>query len=337
VIQPDDTLILAVSGGVDSMVLLDLVLGVHDREKIIIAHFDHSLRGAESDWDREFIANFCKKENLKFEGEKMDILKLASDEKMSIESVARKYRYEFLFRVAEKYHARYILTAHHADDRIETAMFNLIRGTKLGGIHALSLLSARHCDEGSNPGSWKQSIDCHVDYSQKQNNLLAMTDIGIFRPLLSVAKSEILEYAKEKSIAYREDSSNADTDYQRNHLRRNILPEFEEINPEYRRAITNFIDYTEELKSWIDDEIRLFLTDVSSFSVKEFEKKSPFFQKEIIRYLYEKSNHGTVGLSERNIEEMVRFIREAEGGTEKILGKLYLTKSKSVIQYFSKS
>ncbi len=68
----------------------------------------------------------------------MDIEKLAREENMSIEAVARKYRYEFLTRIAEKYSAKYILTAHHQDDRIETALFNLVRGSKLGGIHALS-------------------------------------------------------------------------------------------------------------------------------------------------------------------------------------------------------
>lgn len=71
----------------------------------------------------------------------MDIEALAKSEKMSIEAGARKYRYAFLMRIREKYHAKYILTAHHGDDRIETAMFNLIRGSKLGGVHALSLFS----------------------------------------------------------------------------------------------------------------------------------------------------------------------------------------------------
>lgn len=71
----------------------------------------------------------------------MDIASLAKDEKMSIEAVARKYRYEFLSRTLEKYNAKYIITAHHLDDRIETALFNLVRGTKLGGIHALSEVS----------------------------------------------------------------------------------------------------------------------------------------------------------------------------------------------------
>ena len=73
----------------------------------------------------------------------MDINSLAQEEKMSIEMAARKYRYAFLHQIAEKYQAKYILTAHHLDDRIETAMFNLIRGTKFGGIHALSFLSSR--------------------------------------------------------------------------------------------------------------------------------------------------------------------------------------------------
>ncbi len=130
-IHVDNVLILAISGGVDSMVLLDLIKQIHPKVQIIVAHFDHSLRGEESDGDRDFIANICNRENIIFEVKKMDIAKLAEEEKMSVESVARKYRYEFLFEMAEKYRAKYILTAHHLDDRIETALFNLIRGTKL--------------------------------------------------------------------------------------------------------------------------------------------------------------------------------------------------------------
>lgn len=303
-ILPEDTLILGVSGGVDSMVLLDLVLRHHIVEKIIVAHFDHALRWSESDGDRELVANFCKEKNITFEVEKMDIAVLAKNEKQSIESVARKYRYEFLFWMAKKYSAKYILTAHHRDDQIETAMFNLIRGTKLGGIHALSEL-------------W--DFDAWLI---------------LFRPLLSSSKKEILEYAHEKSIPFREDSSNLDTDYLRNKLRHTILPEFEMINPEYRRAISNFIGYTEELKSWIDEEVRFFLWDTMSFSVQDFKKKSSFFQKEIIRYLYAQANHGTVGLSEGNIEEMRRFILTANGGTKKDIQFLSLSRQKGNIFFW---
>ncbi len=282
------------SGGVDSMILFDLVKQYHPQGKIIIAHFDHSLRWVESDGDHDFVANICKKEDIIFESKKMDIASLAQNEKMSIESVARKYRYEFLFWVAKEYSVKYVLTAHHRDDLIETAIFNLIRGTKLGGLHALS--------EISQTDGW----------------------VSLFRSLLSVSKSEIIEYAREKDILFREDSSNSDTDYFRNHLRKNILPEFEKINPEYRRSIENFIEYTRELKCWIDVEVKVFLSDGVSFLITDFEKKSSFFQKEIIRYLYEKANDGTVGLSEGNIEEMLRYILTANGGTKKVIKNLHL-------------
>ena len=224
-IQKEDILILALSGGVDSMALIDITLQLHPLSNIIVAHFDHSLRGEESDGDSEFIADFCHSRNIGFEVEKMDIADLAKTQKMSIEAGARKYRYEFLFRMREKYEAKYILTAHHLDDRIETAVFNLLRGTKLRGIHALSDISLQ----------------------------------GIFRPLITCTKKEILRYARENNIIYREDSSNASNDYLRNQLRHDIIPKFEQINPDFRFALSNFIHYTEELKEWIDGEVEGFL------------------------------------------------------------------------------
>ena len=299
-----DILVLAVSGGVDSMVLLDLIMKSHPRDCMIVAHFDHSLRGEESDGDSDFVAEFCKRENLIFTVEKMDILTLSKNEKMSIESTARKYRYASLMSVAEKYQAKYILTAHHLDDRIETALFNLIRGSKLGGIHAIREFA------------------------------VLSSQFSVLRPLLSATKEDIRQYAEKMGILYREDASNIDTTYLRNQLRHDILPKFVEINPEYRRSIENFINYTEELKDWIDEEILTFLRDGSSFSVADFERKSPFFQKEIIRYFYEWANSGTIWLSEGNIEEIRRYILTANGGTEKRVRGLKMQKQKGMITLY---
>ena len=264
------------------MVLLDLVKKHHPAEKIIVAHFDHSLRGQESDGDRDFIANFCEKNSITFEVKKLDIAELAKDHKMSIENAARKYRYDFLIEIAQKYRAKYILTAHHRDDRIETAVFNLIRGTKLGGIHALSAL--KYPKKQPPPQIIRQS---DLEAPQEEMGI-------IFRPLLLISKEEILTYARAHHLEFREDSTNSDTRYLRNAIRHEVLPPFEKINPEYRQALSNFIDYTEELKSWIDMEVESFLSGKTHFSALEFEKKSPFFQKEIIRYIYEKINQGTV-------------------------------------------
>lgn len=302
-ISPEMGIILAVSGWVDSMVMLDLALKNHLKEKIIVAHFNHALRGEESDNDELFIEKFCEERGLIFSSEKMNIESLAREEKMSIEAVARKYRYAFLLENAKKYNAQYILTAHHLDDRIETWIFNFIRGTKLWGLSALS---------------YRHEIE-------KGTFLL--------RPLITCTKNEILAYADENHIQYREDSTNSDTKYLRNHLRYTILPEYEKINPEYRNAIRDFIDYTEEVKSWIDDEVQEFLWWKKSFSVQAFSNTSSFFQKEIIRYLYEQAHSGTVGLSQWNIDELLRYILTADGGTEKKLWKLILTKAKNIISY----
>lgn len=87
----------------------------------------------------------------------------------------------------------------------------------------------------------------------------------LLRPLLHISKSELLIYATENSISYREDSTNISLDYQRNYLRHEVLPKFETINPVYRQALGNFIEYTEETKYWIDDEIRIFLAGKTSF------------------------------------------------------------------------
>lgn len=210
------------------MVMFDLVKRIHPRAHIIVAHFDHSLRGDESDVDREFIANICDNENITFEVKKMDISTLAQSEKMSIEMSARKYRYDFLVRVAEKYGARAILTAHHLDDRIETMLFNLIRGSKLAGITALAPVSD-------------------------------IEDSILIRPLLDVSKSEIYTYAREHHLEFREDSTNVDTTYLRNYLRQGVLPLFEKVNPHYRRALADLIGYSEEMIAYIDTQIIAWL------------------------------------------------------------------------------
>jgi len=126
-ILPQDIVILAVSGGVDSMVLFDLVTGAHPQENIIVVHFDHSLRGIESDGDRELVANICKSKNITFEVKKMDIGSMARDEKMNLESLARRERYGFLEKIRDQYNAKYILTAHHAVDQTETIVGNMIK------------------------------------------------------------------------------------------------------------------------------------------------------------------------------------------------------------------
>jgi tRNA(Ile)-lysidine synthase len=180
--------IVAVSGGVDSVVLLHLLAAVPDT-KLTVAHFDHGIR-EDSAEDRRFVADLAKSYRLPFLYDRGD---LGSDVG---EASARDARYAFLRRARQAAGARAIVTAHHKDDVLETAVLNIIRGTGRRGLSSL------------------QSMD------------------GIRRPLLHVPKHEIVRYARDNQFLWREDSTNASDDYRRNYVRHKILPRFDADNRE---------------------------------------------------------------------------------------------------------
>ncbi len=172
--------ILAVSGGVDSMVLLDLLSNLPGLE-IVVAHFDHGIR-PESSKDERFVRRAVTKYGLAYESGSLGLGARAS------EAAARGARYDFLASVKAKHQADYIITAHHQDDLIETALINLLRGTGRRGLYAIS----------ANP--------------------------KVLRPLLGHSKKQILRYAKQHNIEWAEDPTNSQEDYLRNYLRINIMP-----------------------------------------------------------------------------------------------------------------
>ena len=190
----------AVSGGLDSMCLLDLLdRWCREREaKVVAAHFNHHLRGAESDRDEAFVRDWCDAHDIAFVFGSGDVRGLAEREGLSLEEAARNLRYDFLRREAEKLgpHVR-IYTAHHADDNAETILFNLIRGTGVAGLAGMA-------------------------YQQN----------GIYRPLLDVTRAELADYAAARQIPHVEDSTNGDPDAAaRNYLRLEVMPRLRQINP----------------------------------------------------------------------------------------------------------
>lgn len=262
-IDSEDSLVIACSGGPDSMFLLSEISKAMPKKKMIVAHFNHCLRGDESDADEDFLHDYCVEQGLLFIGGGADIHALSQETKKSIEETARISRYAYLENIRKEYGAKYILTGHHLDDSIETLLFHFIRGSKISGLMGIP----------------------------EQNQY-------ILRPFLSVTKQKILQALEEEKIPYRLDSTNADEVYLRNHLRLNILPEFERINPEYRKNLHSFMGYMTELHTHLDMEVRTFLGADTSFSVVLFEELSLFLKREIVRYLYQSCNSGTIGLSE---------------------------------------
>lgn len=195
------TYVVAVSGGVDSMVLLDILHGLNDIN-LVIAHYDHGIRH-DSDLDRKLVQETAIRHRLPFvydEGNLGDVS----------EATARKARYDFLYRVRQAAGARAIITAHHQDDLLETAVLNLLRGTGRKGLTSL--------------GS---------------------TDI-IKRPLLEIPKKHLIEHARKKGIKWREDSTNTDTRYRRNHVRSNVLSKFSEADRDQLLTIIKSLQVTNQ-------------------------------------------------------------------------------------------
>lgn len=194
-------IVVAVSGGIDSMVLAHLYL--ESGVKPAVAHCNFSLRGAESDSDEEFVRDFANRNGLVFHTIRFNTTDYASSNSISIQMAARDLRYNWFEEIRSKNGYEAVAVAHNLNDNAETFFINLIRGT---GISGLTGMKARN--------------------------------ENIIRPLLFATRDEIVTYASYHNIAYREDSSNAKVKYVRNKIRHNIIPVFKEINPDVLSSVT---------------------------------------------------------------------------------------------------
>lgn len=208
-------LLLAVSGGIDSMVLLDLMRRLEFN--LTVAHCNFSLRASESDLDENFVVNYCKQNNIPVYIKRFDTKKYAFENKQSIQVSARELRYQWFLELKEKHRYDYIITAHHLDDSLETFFINLSRGTGIEGLTGIR---------------------------ESEN---------IIRPLLGFSRVEIEEYAAENHIEWREDASNQSDKYLRNKIRHQIVPFFKELNPDFLNSFSKTISYLQEVQSFSDE------------------------------------------------------------------------------------
>ena len=220
----DKKLLLAVSGGIDSMVLLDLFYKL--RFDICIVHCNFQLRGKESDADEMLVRKTCQDSYIPYFIESFDTLEFAKENKLSIQLAARKLRYDW-FQEIISLGFDYVLTAHHLDDKVETFLINFTRGTGLEGLTGIPA----------------------------QNG-------NIIRPLLPFSREEIENYAQANQIQWREDSSNASDKYFRNKLRHNIVPTLKELNTGFLDSFQNTLHHLQQSESLVNDASKLVFEKV---------------------------------------------------------------------------
>ena len=201
-LQGAKRLLVAVSGGPDSVVLLD---SLH-REgfSVVVAHCNFHLRGEASDADAIFVRSLADKYQVAYCQADFDTEKVAEERKVSIEMAARDLRYEWFEQMADEYNCDLIAVAHNADDVVETFFLNLTRGTGLQGLSGMAELRGR-----------------------------------IVRPLLQVSREQIMEYIAENELEYRIDATNLETVYTRNKIRHNVVSQLMEINPSFLETMAN--------------------------------------------------------------------------------------------------
>ncbi|HUB87009.1 MAG TPA: tRNA lysidine(34) synthetase TilS, partial [Verrucomicrobiae bacterium] len=193
-----EKILVAVSGGLDSMVLLCALknLSARHKWKIVVAHFNHRLRGRACEADEKLVRQIAAKLKLPVVVENADVKSFAETSKLSIEMAARKLRHEFFARVARQRKIKTFALAHHADDQVELFFLRLLRGAGSEGLAGMK---------------WKSSSP-------------ADKTILLVRPLLDLTKSELWKFARENKIRFRHDATNFSTDYLRNRIRNELLP-----------------------------------------------------------------------------------------------------------------
>ena len=214
-LQGAKRLLVAVSGGPDSVVLLDAL----HREGffVVIAHCNFHLRGDASNEDAEFVKSLAAKYQVPYCLIDFDTEKVAEERKISIEMAARDLRYEWFEQMAAEYNCDLIAVAHNADDTVETFFLNLTRGSGLQGLSGMAQLRGK-----------------------------------IVRPLLKVSRKQIMEYIAEYNLQYRIDATNLETIYTRNKIRHNLIPQFEEINPSFLNTMANNMRFIASAQSIVE-------------------------------------------------------------------------------------
>ncbi|HNT42333.1 MAG TPA: tRNA lysidine(34) synthetase TilS, partial [Tenuifilaceae bacterium] len=218
----NDSILLGVSGGIDSMVMLHLFQKTGF--KFAVAHCNFGLRGEESDGDEEFTRTYCREKGVVFHTTKFSTVQYATDKSVSIQVAARELRYDYFNELCREHGYNKIAIAHNMNDSAETVLLNLIRGA---GIRGLTGIRPVHGN--------------------------------IIRPLLFATRPEIENYSKQLGISYREDSSNATLKYKRNFIRHRVIPLLQELNPSAVETIYDSSYHVNEAISLVDrqlDEIR---------------------------------------------------------------------------------
>lgn len=294
-IEKGDSIVSAISGGSDSVFMLEMLLAIKDDYdlKIIVCHVNHGLRGAEAQRDEDFVKKLAEKNGLIYEVEHIDMAAYAKEHSLTCEEAGRKLRYLFFEEIKEKYKADKVAIAHNENDVAETTFLNIFRGTGLDGL---------------------ESIPLRRDF--------------YIRPILCFEKSEILDFLKENNIHYVDDSTNFTNDYKRNMIRNEIIPFIKKnFNENIVSSMSRLASIAKENNLYLEDIINDKYIDIvkdNTIDREGFNELNHYEKTLVLRKFLRENLNYLNNISKDNIEDMVNLIKLDSGKKYDIDGKHYL-------------
>lgn len=292
-LSPGDRVLVAVSGGADSMLLLNHMLLIKDKYGIRVsaAHIEHGIRGQESVDDARFVEKFCKRNDIEYHQLEIDAVNEAKAHKTGVEEYSRKRRYEFFYSIpCDK-----IATAHNLSDNVETLMFRLLRGTGLKGACGIPAVRGK-----------------------------------IIRPLIEISSDEIRKFCDNNNIEYRTDRTNADNSYSRNYIRNEIVPKFKKINSDFEKAVFSFISDTNEDMEFIDSVVDKAYNEAFYNDTLKIDVLLKYDKAVVKRIILKYFSAFNISVDRVHLDEIVKLTQKT--GKIQICGNLFAVSNKKTLR-----
>ena len=290
-IENGDKIVLGVSGGPDSMCMLNILNDLKNKKKfqfeIVVAHINHMIRKEAKD-DENYVKEYCDKNNIKFYSKSIDVEKIANNEKKGTEETGRMVRYEFFDEVLKKTRSNKIAIAHNKNDQAETVIMNVLRGSGIGGLKGIEPI--------------------------KNNKFI--------RPLIECERYEIEQYCEEKKLNPRIDKTNFENTYTRNKIRNIVIPYIkEEFNPNIIETITRLSDLIKQEDEYLQSQVEKIYNDICLgkseeeiiLDLKKFNSQEKVIKSRLLLYTITELRGSSKGVYKIHIEDVIKLCQNNIG------------------------